>query len=955
MTPASVGGVYLGGAGKALAGLGPLAGIAYDKDTKRLVLLAKGEGEIDLPTFSVDDLVAVFRSVYRHGSAPLVSIDPDPDDPEGPWMKVRHGDGTKDTRVGWVLFEADRVMKSYRLGCDNVDRRLIASRVDGYQRLFGTDAPQRDGATWNRFWIVPAEVNRRRSKGGELTLLDVPLRVKSQRMELRRGELVPADDPEPTESARAFAEWFTAAYDEIGREALVAPPGASGDDRSVPVLSELQRIALLSAAAEALRDQGVPLPAWIRSHPVTPVTIPEKTPAIVVTGSAADGRIRCGVSEARGDMAGPGWRSYGGVSLSPEDKVVRTEPSAPAATALAPKVLSAVRAQPVLTAVPVESEAKSYEAVALPGHDFRDVGAVFLAETDLVVPVQRDAAISLVRHFHSFFQPVEELGPGWTFDLPRLEQSLRPARREGDAVEYRVGYTLQSPLGTWSADFSEVRFVAEANGELMVPRDSGPILGLANGHDERVGQPTHDVLFRDGRLWMFGHDGSLIAQSKGPETVVYRRDRAGRLRRIEGWYGQHLRADIKLDYDGEGRLVKATGSNQAEVSYNYDGTGLLSQVIGAGEQADYRYRNGLVVAIARNGEDVRRFEYDPRGRLSSQWDRGADAPTRYEIATGPTGTIVARQDEGAGGVTETAEYDLEMRPLRWSSADGSEIAWMYRDDAIQTRVRTIDGDEHVVTVRNDGADADWLLPDGGRFQMAYDPAGRLIAVRRDDRTILSQEWAPDGRLVSLEDETTVIRPQYAADGVVESLIVASPGAGQRLDRWLEVKIDPLGRPAEVSDHTGGNVRIGYDKTGATAVVASQGQGFEVARDDAGRVQSVRTSWGYQERYTYEKGEIEPKSIEVGASGATAEIEFDRGLPARIREFDGGVWQLTYSNDAEHGDVLAQVDTPAGLTLTYGYRDDGRLNEVTVGDRYRQELVHDAAGRLTRFAVSPPRR
>ena len=45
---------------------------------------------------------------------------------------VRHGPGTADTYVGWILFEADRIMKVYGLGTDNVTRQRVVSRIADY-------------------------------------------------------------------------------------------------------------------------------------------------------------------------------------------------------------------------------------------------------------------------------------------------------------------------------------------------------------------------------------------------------------------------------------------------------------------------------------------------------------------------------------------------------------------------------------------------------------------------------------------------------------------------------------------------------------------------------------------------------------------------------------------------------------------------------------------------------
>src|SRR6185369_9707162 len=116
-----------------------------------------------------------------------VSLDPDPINPRGPVMLLRGDDALIDTHVLWVLFESDRIMKAYSLGQDNVTLKPVTTPIPGYQDLFDfhfegdrTDSP--DESVWERFWIVPGTVVRRRDAGGEVTLLGVDLKVNTQRM-----------------------------------------------------------------------------------------------------------------------------------------------------------------------------------------------------------------------------------------------------------------------------------------------------------------------------------------------------------------------------------------------------------------------------------------------------------------------------------------------------------------------------------------------------------------------------------------------------------------------------------------------------------------------------------------------------------------------------------------------------------------------------------------------------
>lgn len=469
--PSNVGGIYLRGAGEALKDIGPLKGIAIDEQNGRLVLISEGKSKIDLPPLRLDDVVTIFRSVYEHGDAPYVSIDPNPEDPEGPLMLVRHGEGTANTYVGWVLFEADRVMKAYSLGCDNVTREPVKSEIDGYQNLFNMGfsnfGGEQNKPIWERFWIVPAKVDRLQTTNKQLTLFDIPLRVKTQRMELHEGKLVPAEDDTPSEQAQQFAEWFTKCYDKISGEVFLRPPKESYMNSPVAVYSELRRIALVTAIAETLRDKGVPLPTWMQNYSIKPCHVSPTTPAIVVEATKTETDRVIEGNAIRTLEKTQIQRIYGGVNLAAVDEDVHITPSAPQAEALAPIVTEKIAAAPLLSPVTFEKNGKQYQAVALPGDNTRDVAPCRLFATDIDVPVQRGEQIALERKFNSFFQPDEALGKGWTFDLPHLVKRPQPTQRSGDKSEYKITYQLTSPFGTYSETFRNHKLVPEVGGELL--------------------------------------------------------------------------------------------------------------------------------------------------------------------------------------------------------------------------------------------------------------------------------------------------------------------------------------------------------------------------------------------------------------------------------------------------------------------------------------------------------
>lgn len=318
--PTHVGGVYLRGAGEALKDLGRLTGIARDERTGRLILVSEDQGSMTLPPLRLDDVVTVFRCVYEHGEAPSVSIDPNPQEPQGPVMLVRHGPETATTHVGWILFEADRLLKVISLQRDNITHQPMKLTIAGYQSLLELGFSNMDGKqkepTWERFWIVPASVERQRTRQQTLTLCTVPLKVNTQRMVWRGGKLEPAPGGPSSHEAATFSGWFTKHYQDIAAapEGMSQPPCGGPP---VPVFAELQRIAAITAIAENLRDQGVPMPAWMRDYPVTPCPVTPTTPAIVATASMTDTQRVVDGKAVRMVERTRTQRIYGGVNLAP--------------------------------------------------------------------------------------------------------------------------------------------------------------------------------------------------------------------------------------------------------------------------------------------------------------------------------------------------------------------------------------------------------------------------------------------------------------------------------------------------------------------------------------------------------------------------------------------------------------------------------------------------------------
>lgn len=978
LSPSTVGGVYLGGAGRSIAGLGQLSGVALDEKTGNLVLLTERSGNIDLPPLRLDNVVVIFRSVYLHGEGPSVSIDPLPDNPHGPVMNVVHGKATADTFVGWVLFETDRIMKGYNQGEDNVSHRRMASAVPGYDEVldatyFGgefSDGPRMDG-NWERFWIVPAEVTRCRAASGKLTLFDVPLKVRTQKMVLRKGKL--EDDPNGASSqgALAFIEWFTRNYEGIAQEQYLQPPPETGLTEPVPIYAELRRIALTTAIAEQLRDQGVPMPFWMRDYPVKRVPVTATTPSLTTTREKHEG--------ARKLTA----RIFGGVNLSPADSVVKNIGNeadvaglpAPereanmkelaAANSLAPAVTEAAATQPPLTPFVVSTPEREVTAVSVPGAESTALAPCRLHEVDLEVTGEGGVRLSLMRHFNSFFRPKGELGAGWTLDLPRLDRAIVPTERTDYGSKSITVPELVTPLNTLYARFSQESAVPQLGGtRLNVPDKPCAILALAAANSPLVTAAKTKVIFRDGRCWLFDAEGRFVAEEAKPVTTVYRRNETGGISRISGYHGDQETAAMRLDYDNQDRLRGAIpldlkmaaiphekaqhrgllaslfgGHRKAEpveeageipeggATFEYDENGMLASVTTPDGKVTYTYANGLVVGVSRlpKGADatkalpqLQKYEYAPNGQLAA------------EIAL--DGTRIAydiRQQDGkrqvcisAGGQQVVAEYDPANRPLELREADSAKTTWEYAEDGAVTAETVLPtGESGRMTLSGDSKLRTMSNSDGPEVREELDDAGRTVKFSVEKTPAFGKESAASGGEVPMDE---VLTQQWHPDGTLRSMDFKTHTILPEYDEHGRVKRVMRVKPTSSEGFTEWQ-ETRFDNAGRVTEVKDCAKGnVAIGYDTDGNIASVTTT------------RVGPEQKEEQASYA-----FTRDAHGRITSVDSPGGQETCEYDAS-GDPLA-VHVKRGQAEARVEFSDGRPRRLTQFDGSVVEFNYQSEG------------
>lgn len=981
ISPSNVGGVYLGGAAKALDGIGEIEGLSLDANNN-LILISKKGTQINMPPLRIDDIVTVFRSVYINGEGPTVTIDPNPEDPANSAMIIRHGKATEDTYVGWVLYQADRLMKCYMLGIDNISTQDLISKVPGYDEVldainFGngiTNTSKREGK-WERFWIVPAGVNQFNSKSDSLTLFDVPLKVKTQLMKWENGELVNDSTGESSLGARKFTEWFTWEYDAIAREQYLMPPPEFDIKEPVPVFTELQRIALLTAIAEKMRDQGIPMPFWMRDYEIRQVQFEKYTPGLQVTRTKGNTTAQI----------------FGGVSLSSDSKEVRQFTSVAELEKLtgeerligeknlevANTLSSAIREFDAQSASlqyrTFEIENESYQTVQLPGLSTKALSPCRLEEADLIIPVAGGKDIRLSRLFNSFFNPKDIWGQAWTMDLPRLEKVRVPLESNGDLITYQDGYELLTPLNSNYVKFSEVKEVTALDARLQVPDVECDFFGLANSNPNFLNNPTIELIGKNGESWHFTEEGNLIAIEKDGFRIVYLRDLNGNVSQIVGLLGKNIMATIDLKYNDVSRLMSAKGENSSgevrTVTYDYDASGRLTKVASAEGETGYEYENYRVseetwhvtnsTSVDQESKKIilRRFEYNEQGQLIAELNEDEKrVDYRVTMDEGKT-TLKINQAEDPAKTIATS-FDPTFRPLETLYYDGTRVKWTYPENG-GSSVEYIDasGTKTCITESADRTKRTIEIAEQPTLTEFYDPVGRLSRLNLNSQNLFQQQWSPNGKLQSIETENCVFRPLYDEDGLTKRITLFPPGSGDQLNEWGDMELDITGKPTQITDYTGLTMNIQYDNKGEISQFITErdgkNYGYGILRNVKGQVETVESSWG-NEYYKYDStGTISEMIIKKPGiqNDQQAAVEFNSGRLHRIVQFDGGQIEISYCSEAGQSDLPSQIDCANGLKLNYGYDPSGYLNNVSIGNDRRINLGYDNKGRIESYSIN----
>ncbi|GAB4502699.1 MAG: hypothetical protein Fur0035_22540 [Anaerolineales bacterium] len=469
---------------------------------------------------------------------------------------MRYEGPTAATHFGWVMFEADRRMKTLSMGQDNLTGQPVSADVPGYATLLDLElaqglAPQRE--VRRRFWFtVPQADVEQAADGRGMVISQLRLVVKTEYLDANWQTLA-SQPPDP--AGQAFAAHLTEQYGAYARQ--------------FPVLTELDALARWAALAHWLYQADLPLQpqTWLSAAPAA-YEAPLTTPAITVTRQSQQGNFIQTL------------QLWGGVDLNLQ---LGVQPASPETQARLQTLADKFRA--TFSAAAVED--------SLPGLSLAPLAASTLqqmspAKIQLPLPLTLSLAYD---------------GVDWKIGIPRL-------KRAGDAEN--SPFLLYDPQKEALILLTYTGRDAQSGGGAFINCEAGYWLTeFSNGYELTRGQFSQDGAYShpQGQKTQFNLDGQVLTDSLSGALVEYHYQDGKLTEILDG--SQRL----NLEYSAENLREIRSGSDALTLEYQ---NGRLTNLLAGGQKfrtLEYDSAGNLLRESDASGQVQRQTQYDPDGRI----------------------------------------------------------------------------------------------------------------------------------------------------------------------------------------------------------------------------------------------------------------------------------------------------------------------------------------------------
>lgn len=704
--------------------------------------------------------------IYNGGTAAMTnfsfSVTPDR-------QHRRFGGRLENTKLGWVLLEADRLMKCLAIGKDNITGATYSSAtlpISGYRNLAEITTGGTIVSGNSRVWFLADEMALKRhvdpASGRATMVFDrsiVGVKTESS-----------LNFQAPNPGVAAFANHLQANYDAFANRSF---PVVSPDDGvtivNVKIFKMLKDAMQAVSLARFLRDNNIPLDLWWMNSWKPPLaysalsvpTITNETLGVILEGGVDNRKVNTYIPSTSAQSVGTTI-----AAARPNAAVNPTED-------IKQQAWTASTTEGTLKAV--AASLKSSGA---------GQGTINLAETDLSFASPGALPLEFTRYYQSGYIGESVLGAGWRvgryvleFEKPswvdetnmmKYNTNVPIARDSKSDTRVRSGAVRLVDLATGAAlDFNSsftVNYYQTASGT--------PAVTLAGMSIEQLPVFTAGQR-KDGTVLVQNNDGVLGYSAYLPDGSVIVFDPEGRLEITQDrhGYGQwYFR-------DGKARVTTIQDSANRTLTLAYHPTsGKLTSVTGPqSERADYSYNAaGLLEAVThqRSGAALARYTYNADDQLLD----------------------VKRMD----GTTEvTSAPDIKGRSDERKDERNNNFDYSYTQNEA-TGVNTT----QVKDVASSFGPSKQISDDKGRTTSVSDPLNNTVALGYTGGSLSPNSvQLPTPNRPSIKiDRNSKEQPTSISDPAV-------PGAVP-----IQIAYNPANRVTQVTDEAGRAIQADYDMT-----------------------------------------------------------------------------------------------------------------------------------------------
>lgn len=445
-----------------------------------------------------------------------------------------------------------------------------------------------------------------------------------------------------------------------------------------------------------------------------------------------------------------------------------------------------------------------------------------------------------------------------------------------------------------------------------------------------------------------------------------------------------------------GITTSQVGGGTEKVSYNGNGTGSYrsaAQVAAGSAGTTYNY------APANGYNHVAAVTYPDGGTSAAASFNTAGTPLSLTARDGVALTQTVNSFQQPLTVTDpasrvtTLEYESNGLDLKKVTGPDSVVATQitYNSERQPATITHRDGTQVVMTYNSHGQPLTATLKDAAAATVqtttyTYNSGDRVASVDVDGRTIASYTYDSVGRVVTVTDEDSITLT-YTHDDLNRVTKVTYPDS-----TFEEVAYHPItGMKAWSQGRDGGRTLYFYDQRGYLIAANEPGQRFTFwnYNDDGQLILLIdpkgnRTTWEYDIEGRLVKKTLQDSAVEQLAwntksqvtqhtsprgmksiftydtlgrltstayqtsSGSTAfpteSVTYD--VLDRVATSVDGEGTTTYAFDSTTA-RLTSVDGPYGSdTVSYGYDDLGRIDEITTPGSITQSFTFDSDERLS---------